>query len=523
MARLRECRPSAVSGVLRLTSALAVVASAVAVGEVRAGAQASDQFGGYELLARGNGFQVTYDSPGLVPQGPAFQLSIPEALATSSSGTNYALASLAYPGPVLADLSTVLAQSNPDLPKVVPPYPVRTQAFFPSGPTAQTQSGGSAEMRSATDAASSQAVAFYTGTDIGPLVQSGSVKGSSVTRVEDGRVSSRSRVEVSGVDLLGGIVHVDSVVTDLVAVSDGKEAASEGRTTVSGVTFLGLAATLDGDGLHLVQRPPDVAGPPDPLDPVLGPLVGSGAIPPGATDAAQPLLDNLNGVLAALGPDATLTDALEEAGVKLRVLDPVVTADKGTATRSAYGLQLELDYAASGDPRIGPLLAALVPPGSLPAECPVPGAPVDCSPEGLVSLLSRTHIGALGIGAADVRVAATAPFEPLDVAFMPAPLPPGRGVDAPLPGAGDIAPGGFTTPEPALGAGPVGSTGDSSPISLLGRALPAALVVLLLLSAPLWAAGSRRLADAALADSGATCPDGLDRPGPPPAPSGGGG
>lgn len=504
---------------MRLAAALTVAASSSAAGAGRAGAQANDQFGGYELLARGNGYQVTYDSPGLVPQGPAFQLSLPEALATSSSGTNYALASLAYPGPVLADLSTVLAQSNPDLPAVVPPYPVRTQAFFPSGPTAQVQSGGSAEMRSVTDAASSQAVAFYTGSDIGPLVQSGTVKGSSVTRVEDGRVTSRARVEVSGVDLLGGLVHADSVVTDLVAVSDGRKAASEGGTTVSGVTFLGLAATLDGDGLHLVQPPPDASRPPTPLGPLLAPLVGSGAVPPGATDPAQPLLDNLNKVLASMGPDASLADALEDAGVTLRVLEPVATAEKGTATRSAYGLQLELKYAASGDPLLGPFLTALVPPGSLPRECPAPGAPVDCSPNGLVSLLTRTHIGALGIGAADVRAAATAPFELLDVAFTPAPLSPGRGMDAPLPGAGDVVPGGFSTPEPDLGAGAVASTGGSSPISLLGRALPAALVLLLLVSAPLWAAGSRRLADAALADDGPGCPDGLDRGPPPPTPS----
>lgn len=489
-----------------------------AAGGDRAGADLLDQFGGFELLARGNGVQVTYDSPGLVPEGPAFQASLPEALATSSSGTNYALASLAYPGPVLADLSTVLAQSNPDLPAVVPPYPVRTQAFFPSGPTAQTQSGASAEMRSVTDAASSQAVAFYAGTDVGPLVRSGSVAGNSVTRVEQGRVTSRSRVEVSGVTLLGGLVHVDSVVTDLVAVSDGRTSASDGRTTVGGVTFLGAAATVDRDGLSLVEEEPDPTRPPSALDPVLGPLVGSGTLPPGAADPAQPLLRNLNTVLASLGPDATLTDALDKAGVKLRVLDPVATADKGSATRAAYGLQLELDYAASGDPLLGPLLTALAPPGSLPAECPVPGAPVDCSPEGVVSLLTRTHIGAVGIGAADVRAVATAPFEPVDVSFTPPSLPPGRGVDAPLAGVGEVAAPGFTTPSPSLAAGARGGPGGSSPLSALGRALPAVLIVALLLSAPLWAVGSRRLAAAALADGGSGCPDGPD----PPSPAGGG-
>ena len=489
-----------------LAALLAIGAAASPAG---AAAQA-DQFGGFELLARGNGLQVTYDSPGFVPQGPALQVSIPEALATSSSGTNYSLASLAYPGPVLADLPTVLAQSNPDLPAVVPPYPVRTQAFYPSGPTAQAQSGGTAEMRSLTDAQSSQSSATYSGTDIGPLVQSGSIKANSATRVEAGKVTSRTRVELSGVRLLGGLIHIDSVVTDLVAVSDGRTSNSDGRTTVSGVSFLGLAATLDKDGLKLVEQPPTM-GEPGPLDPVLDPLLGSATLPPGTTEPAQPLLENLNSVLTELGPDATVTKALEEAGVTLRVLEPVATSHKGTATRSAYGLQLELEYSAAGDPRVGPLLTALVPPGSLARECLIPGAPVDCSPEGLVSLLQRTHILNLALAPADVRAAATAPFEAFEETFTPpAAIAPGQGVDIPIGSVTDLPAPGFSTPVPALAPPSSGGLGEVLPLSALGRALPAMLVVLLLLSAPLWAAASRRLADSALAEGASGCPEGLD-------------
>lgn len=501
-------RPERRGRLLRPAAAavVAVAATAGAAGSPVSAAPA-DQFGGFELLARGNGVQITYDSPGLVPVGPAFQASIPEALATSSSGTNYALASLAYPGPVLADLSTVLAQSNPDLPRVVPPYPVRAQAFFPSGPASQAQSAGSAEMRSVTDAGSSHASAVYAATDVGPLVQSGSIRSTSVTRVEDGKVTSRARVEVSGVDLLGGLFHADSVITDLVAVSDGKTSASDGRTTVNGLTFLGLEATVDRDGLHLVDRPADPDRPPTPLDPLLAPVLGPTTLPPGATDALQPLLESLRDAVGGSSPDDALTGVLEEAGVRLRVLDPVATSDKGTATRSAYGLELALEYTASGDPVVGPLLTSL-PPGSLPAECPVPGAPVDCSPEGLVSLLSRTHAGNLGVGAADVRVAATAPFEPFEATFSPSTLPAGPGGEVPGASVGDVPTPAFTTPVPDLPGGSGG--GGLLPLSALGRALPAVLVVLLLASTPLWAAASRRLADAALAEGGAGCPDGGD-------------
>ncbi|MGH9282085.1 MAG: hypothetical protein ACRD0S_04025, partial [Acidimicrobiales bacterium] len=373
-----------------------------------------DQFGGFELSARGNGLQLTYDSPGVVPVGPAVQVSVPEALATSSSGSNYALASIAYPGPVLADLRTVLAQSNPDTPPVVPPYPVRAQAFFPSGPTAEERSTGTAQMRSVTDAVSSVATASSSGTDVAQLITAGSVANASQTRVVEGKVTSRARVAVDDTDLLGGLFHVQSVVTDLAAVSDARTAASDGRTTVSGLTFLGLAATLDGDGLKLIEQPP--ATEPGPLDPVLGPILGPGAAP--VVDPAQPLAEQLSQLITStVGASATLGDLLEEHGVRLRVLDPVATADKGTATRTTYGLQLELEYTASGDPRIAPLLEALLPAGRLPSECPAPGAPIDCSPEGLVSLLTRTHISNVGVGAAEVKAAATGPFEEVEVPF----------------------------------------------------------------------------------------------------------
>ena len=484
-----------------------------AAAQAGAAAQLVDQFGGFELTARGNGLQLTYDSPGLVPVGPALQVSVPEALATSSSGTNYALASIAYPGPVLADLRTVLAQSNPDAPAVVPPYPVRAQAFFPSGPAEESRTTGTAQMRAVTpDSTASVATASSSSTEVAQLVDAGSVASASQTRVEQGKVTSRARVLVDDTDILGGLFHVDSVVTDLVAVSDARTAASDGRTTVNGLTFLGLAATLDGDGLRLVEKPPAPDAEPGPLDPVLGPILGEN--PPPLVDPAQPLAEQLSQLITStLGATATLGDLLEEHGVRLRVLDPVATADKGTATRTTYGLQLEISYTASGDPRIGPLLEALVPSGQLPSECPVPGAPIDCSPEGLVSLLTRTHISNVGIGAAEVKAAATGPFEPLDV-----PLPPaadlGTGALGELPaGLGPSPPAaGFSTPAPTLP--PPGNTGTTAAaLSALGRALPAVLVLLLVLSAPLWAGGSRRLADAVLAGGATRCPDGADRPG----------
>ena len=60
--------------------------------------------------------------------------------------------------------------------------------------------------------------------------------------IEDGKAVSRTRVVLGGVNLLGGVISIDSLVTDLVAVHDGTTGAADGGTTATGVKFLGLAA-----------------------------------------------------------------------------------------------------------------------------------------------------------------------------------------------------------------------------------------------------------------------------------------
>ena len=73
----------------------------------------------------------------------------------NKSPSGYALASLVYPGPLLADLPTVLALGGFDQQTAplgderpmtgdIPAYPIRAEAFYPSGPTSKTQDVGSA-------------------------------------------------------------------------------------------------------------------------------------------------------------------------------------------------------------------------------------------------------------------------------------------------------------------------------------------------------------------------------------------
>ena len=104
------------------------IAGAPAVRAQEADQPDLDQFGGVIASARGNGLQITYDSPNLVATGsPVVQFSVPEALATISSGpVGYSLASFLFPGPLIADLDAALSASGQST--GIPPYPIRSEA-----------------------------------------------------------------------------------------------------------------------------------------------------------------------------------------------------------------------------------------------------------------------------------------------------------------------------------------------------------------------------------------------------------
>src|SRR5439155_14588644 len=145
---------------LAVLGGVALLAGLGANGAARAQSvlgDSSSAFGGFKLQSHGEGLTITYDSPGLVPGTPSPLVagSVPESLTNMDSGpSGFALASLVYPGPLLADLPTVLALGGFPNADQVPAYPVRSQAFYPAGPTdASQQVGSGQETVSANEAA----------------------------------------------------------------------------------------------------------------------------------------------------------------------------------------------------------------------------------------------------------------------------------------------------------------------------------------------------------------------------------
>ncbi len=309
---------------------------------------------------------------------------------------------------------------------------------------------------------------------------------------------SRTRVVATDVVVLGGVLTIDSVVTDLVAVHDGETGATSGGTTATGVRFLGLAASLTDEGLVLAEAPP-VVGPGAPLGDLLDPLV------PGLNDALGPLQAALQDVLDQAVPQ--LDELLATAGIDIALVTPEEgIATTGAATRLSSGLSITLSYEGREQDALVELLAA-IPDELKPNLGPIPNP---------VSFLAENHIVGLSIAPAAVSSLAGPPF-PDFVVDVPDLAPP-----AGTPSFGDVGSGGvapdFATPTPALPT-PSGSGSGiaaESAASVLSGAVPALMVVLALFAAPLFGLGSSRLADNVLAPAGVPCPIGLDQPPAPP-------
>ncbi|MGH9274607.1 MAG: choice-of-anchor P family protein [Acidimicrobiales bacterium] len=450
-------------------------------------------FGSYDLEARSLGVQGTYNIEGLLPGGaPIIDLGLPETLARFGSGpSGYGLASLAYPGGLLVNLDTLIAQSGGSEGSV-PPYPIKSEAFFPAGPvTADGSQPGATVQKVETGDLGVQVTASFPAIDAPPAVTIGSITSASRTAIEGTKAISRTRVSLSGVNILGGVISIDSLVTDLVAAHDGTTGSTAGGTTATGVRFLGLDASLTEEGLVLKKAPP-VEGPGADLGGALGDLVG----PLG--DLTAPVSDLLTQVLDQAVPQ--VDDVLAQAGIELRLLDPTdVPVESGAARRTSSGLSLTLSYKGREQQALVDLVNS-IPPELKPSLGPIPFP---------VSFLAENHVTGLSLAPASVSSLATPPFPAID-GSVPAPTG-----SLPFdPGSVDLGDPGFATPVAPL---PVPDVSPEAPATEtvandLAAAVPAMLVALALLASPLFGLGSSKLADNVLAPVSTSCPIGLDKP-----------
>jgi hypothetical protein len=150
----------------------------------------------------------------------------------------------------------------------------------------------------------------------------GQAKSTTDQRIKDDKLVVTADSVISGVDLVGGLIHLGAIHSTSTITDDGHgKRTSSAKLEVGGVTVGGLPAEITTDGI--------IVGP---SSTPLGPL---------ATQTAR----SLNQLLSALG-------------VRIALLPATHTTDDGNgqAVASAAGLLLEITLNASGLPAIpGPL------------------------------------------------------------------------------------------------------------------------------------------------------------------------
>jgi hypothetical protein len=459
--------------------------------EAPSGPTGEDLFGSYSLEARGQGMRIRYEIEGMLPGGtPVIDLGMPEALTRFTSGIGYGVASLAYPGGVIVNLPSLVEQAGGG--SDTPPYPIKQEAFYPTGPTeaVDEQPGGTAQ-RVTSGPLGVDALASFPATVAPPVVNVGTVRTAARSVIEDGKALSRTRVVASDIAVLGGVLTIDSVVTDLVAAHDGTAGATSGGTVAHGVKFLGLDASLTDDGLVLQEAPP-VEGPGGPLGGVLAPIV------PPAGEALSPFQAALDDVLGQADPQ--LDELLSMAGITVSVVEPATSvSETDAASLSSSGVLIGFDYFGREQEALGELLAAI---------------PSDLKPNlgplsNPINFFTENHLTAVGLAPASVTALATPPFPALVV--PPIDIPP---IDPGLtvPGSTSLGDPGFSTPTPEIPPSGGGEVDGEEASTALSGAIPALLVAAALLASPFFGIGSTRLADNVLAPVTTSCPTGQDKP-----------
>jgi hypothetical protein len=270
--------------------------------------------GGYGMFADGNGIQATFDNPGgLGGSHPVGYVGVPETSAKMETGPQgNGLATVVWPGSLLGNLgsaSNVLTFLPPSITALMKNSndPIRAQTSYPGGPADATYPAGQntspVAMASHADASKVDSSSAVSGFSLAGLFSVGSVNGHGLTALDgpaDAPTAATSTASsfVGGIDILGGLLHIDSIKSTATASSDGTLAKGSANTVVSGVSLVGgkVPATIDSTGVHLASSS-------TPLGAVLNPV----------NDLLNQVLKNLNFTAVLLKPVNTVSGGQDNA------------------------------------------------------------------------------------------------------------------------------------------------------------------------------------------------------------------
>jgi hypothetical protein len=232
-------------------------------------AQSGSSAGLFNMSAEAAGMSIAFGDPASQPY-PVAAGTVPETFATLSTGpSGYALSSVAWPGPLLANagslagllLPACVPQAGVCTPKPdsqttnLANYPVRAEAQSPGGTGAQTMGPMTARVEGATSDASASAADF----DSTGFVSSAKTSTHSRSYIDGDRAISLAESTTSGVEVAGGVVKMSSVRSFVKISSDGRTTSIERRMIVQGLEIDGHPATIDSKGVHVEGQGGDPA------------------------------------------------------------------------------------------------------------------------------------------------------------------------------------------------------------------------------------------------------------------------
>ncbi len=257
-------RHARTSRALAVTGATTVLCSAVlGLGPVLTPVSAADApgsaLGFYKVSAKAPAVQLRIAEPSFCYSSPAgkngCELVLPESTSRIGNGpTGSALAAVIWPGGLAADIGSLLITASngaiPDSARMLND-PVRAEAETSSDhEKASNTSVQGTSMTATANSVGASSDASISQSQANPAGSFGKITGTTnvdLAEVQLTRAVAHSKV--NDVALAGGVVKIDSVVSDAVATTDGKLAKASGKTVVTGMSIAGVPVRVDGNGV----------------------------------------------------------------------------------------------------------------------------------------------------------------------------------------------------------------------------------------------------------------------------------
>jgi hypothetical protein len=251
-----------------LLAGVAVVATGGGAGAASAAASRPDSYGG-DAAAAALQFQVD-KQPFPFPVTDPFHTWVPYAdTSIDSSGGSEGIASSVYPGQGVIGVPALICEFAAQLcttPAGVPSYPDFAHAQYPAHPDDSAQVSQKPFPGSGPFEVTPNKVVAHADRDrVEAITTTGEAGVTGVVTVQSSTAHSLQQFQGSalvlttqavlkGVDI-GGLLHIDQIVSTATAKIDGRKVGtSTANTTVSGATVAGQGVTIDSTGIHLANQ-----------------------------------------------------------------------------------------------------------------------------------------------------------------------------------------------------------------------------------------------------------------------------